>query len=83
MTTAQDQFCVSESTENEFVHCLTWSWTGFYFCNIRVSCLLFVFRLDGAAEEVGSLVTPHCQPWERVMAALIPPVGPHKTAMQR
>lgn len=48
---------------------------GIYFFSIHVSCLLFVFHLDGAGEQAGSLVTPHCQPWGGLMAVLILPVG--------
>lgn len=63
----------------------TWSWTGFYFFSIHVFCLLFIFHLDGAGEQAGSLVTPHCQLWERVMAVLVLPVGlvGHRIGMQK
>lgn len=71
--------------EKEFVHCLylELDLTLLFFFSIHLSCLLLsVFHLDGAGEQAGSPVTPHCQPWERVMAVLTLPVGPHRTEMQ-
>lgn len=60
----------------------TWSWTGSYFFSIHVSCLLFVFHLDGAGEQAGFLGTPLPEVG-KVMAVLILPVGQHRLDVQK